>query len=88
MKRLQNERQLNATREKLKMLEEQYEKSKKRPGGNEYVRELTLGSLGRRIKQLKEEIMWYECHARVREPSSPAAVSTSKPGEASSTCTN
>ena len=88
MKRLQNERQLNATREKLKMLEEQYEKSKKRPSGNEYVRELTLGSLGRRIKQLKEEIMWYECHARVREPIGSAAATISNAGGPSAPCTN
>jgi hypothetical protein len=88
MKRLQNERQLNATREKLKILEEQYEKSKNRPSGNEYLWELTLGSLGRRIKQLKEEIMWYECHACVRELSGPAVASTSIPGEASAPCTN
>jgi hypothetical protein len=88
MKRLQNERQLNATREKLKMLEEQYEKSKNRPGGNEYVRELTLGSLGRRIKQLKEEIIWYEAHARVRESVGAAAAPMPNPGETSAPCTN
>ena len=88
MKRLQNERQLNATREKLKMLEEQHEKSKKRPGNNEHVRELTLGSLGRLIKQLKEEIMWYECHAGVREPVGSAAATTSNAGGPSAPCTN
>ncbi len=86
--RLKNERQLNATRDKLLMLEEQYEKSKKRQGGNEHVRALTLGSLARRIKQLKEEIMWYECHARAHR-SSPAAVASSLgPGETSTPCTN
>jgi hypothetical protein len=88
MKRLHNERQLNATREKLKMLEEQYERSKTRAGGDEYVRELTLGSLGRRIKQLKEEIMWYECHARVREPVGSAAATVLPSGGTSTPCTN
>jgi hypothetical protein len=88
-KRLQNERQLNATRDKLKLLEEQCAKTKARHDGNEHVLELTLASLGRRIKQLKEEIMWYECHARVREPSAAAAVAPSpNPGETSSPCTN
>ena len=55
--RLQNERQLNFTREKLRMLQEQYEAAKQRPMANEYVRELTLSSLGRLIKQLQEEIL-------------------------------
>ena len=36
-----------------------------------YVKELTLRSLGRLIKQLKEEKIWYECHAGIRKPSSP-----------------
>ena len=69
MKRLQNERQLNATREKLQMLQEHYEEARQRTGDDQHVRELTLRTLGRLIKQLKEEIIWYECHARVREPS-------------------
>jgi hypothetical protein len=86
--RLQNERQLQATREKLQMLEEQYEATRQRPGDNERLRELTLSTLGRLIKQLKEEIMWYESHARAREPSSPAVTSLPNTGETSSPCTN
>jgi hypothetical protein len=88
MRRLQNERQLNATRDKLRMLQENYEMIRQRTGGNEHVRELTLRSFGRLIKQLKEEIMWYECHARIREPGGPAVASLPKPGETSSPCTN
>ena len=86
--RLQNERQVNFTRDKLKMLQEQYEAAKQRPMANEYVRELTLASLGRLIKQLKEEIMWYECHAGVREPVGSAAATTSNAGGPSAPCTN
>ena len=87
-KRLQNERQLNATRDKLKLLEGQYEKTKQRPGGNEHVRELVLGSLARRIKQLREEIMLYESHFRVRPSSGPAVASASNPGGTSTPCTS
>jgi hypothetical protein len=86
--RLQNERQLNTTRDKLNMLQEQYAATKQRECDNEYVRELTLRSLGRLIKQLKEEIARYECHARVREPISPAVTPTPHSGETSSPCTN
>ncbi len=86
--RLQNERQLNATRDKLKLLEGQYEKTKTRPGGNEHLRELVLGSLARRIKQLREEIMWYESHSRVRPSSGLAVASASNPGGTSTPCTN
>ena len=50
--------------------------------------ELTLRSLKRLIKQLQEEIIWYESHARVRESSGSAVASISNPGEASSKCTN
>lgn len=88
MKKLHNTCQMNATRGKLKMLEEQYEKTKNRPGGDEHLRELTLGSLGRRIKQLKEEIMWYESHLLVREAGNPGATPIPYPGETSTPCTN
>ena len=86
--RLQNERQLNATRAKLKMLQEQYKATSQRLADNERLRELTLSSLGRLIKQLREEIIWYECHARVREPSGAPAAPMSNTGETSTPCTN
>ena len=85
--RLQNERQLNVTRDKLKLLQEQYQATKP-PCDNERVRELTLCSLGRLIKQFQEEIIWYESHARVREPSGPATAPMAHTGETSSPCTN
>jgi hypothetical protein len=57
---LQSKRELEVTREKLKMLEEQYEATRNKPGADEHVRELTLQSLKRLMNQLKEEIVRYE----------------------------
>ncbi len=88
MKRLQNERQLNATREKLQMLQQNYEMIRQRTGGNQHTRELTLRSFGRLIKQLKEEIIWYECHAGVREPVDSAVATILNTGGPSAPCTN
>jgi hypothetical protein len=53
--------QLENTRIKLKMLEEQYAKLQSEPAENAYTRRLTLQSLQRWIKQLKEEILRCEC---------------------------
>jgi hypothetical protein len=86
--RLKNERQLNFTREKLKMLREQYEMTKRRPFDNEELRELSLSSLGRLIKQLQEEIVIYECHVRSGKPSGPAVTPLPNTGETSTPCTN
>jgi len=57
---LQSDRELEVTREKLRMLEEQYEAARNRPGTDERVRQLTLQSLKKLINQLKEEIVRYE----------------------------
>jgi hypothetical protein len=86
--RLQNERQLNATREKLQMLQEQYQTTKQRPCDNERLRELTLCSLSRHIKQFQEEIIWYECHSGSREHNSLVVTPTPNTGETSTPCTN
>jgi hypothetical protein len=53
---LQSHRELKATREKLRLLEERYEAEKREQGGDEHVRELSMRSLKRLINQLKEEI--------------------------------
>jgi hypothetical protein len=58
-----NTAQLENTRTKLKMLEEQCAKLQSEPAENAYTRRLTLRSLQRWIKQLKEEILRYECKA-------------------------
>jgi hypothetical protein len=61
--RLQSWRELEVTREKLRLLEERYRLILNRPCDNEHVRELTLHSLKRLINQMKEEIAVFECHA-------------------------
>jgi hypothetical protein len=58
-----NQSQLQNTRNKLKLLEDQYANLKSQPSENAYTRELTLRSLQRWIKELKEEILRYECKA-------------------------
>ena len=60
---LRNTRELEVTREKLRLLEEQYQAARTRSGTDEHVRELTLRSLKKLINQLKEEIARFECHA-------------------------
>lgn len=59
---LQNARELETTREKLKALEDRYDESRKETNGDAHVRELSQRSLKRLINQLKEEIVWYEVH--------------------------
>ncbi len=51
---LQNHRELEATPEKLRLLEERYEANKREQGGDEHVRELSRRSIKRLINQLKE----------------------------------
>jgi hypothetical protein len=58
---LRSQRECDNTREKLRLLEEHYERKRKEPADNAYVRELTLGSLKKTINQLKEEIARFEC---------------------------
>jgi len=63
---LQTQQGLEATRNKLKMLEEQYEATQRTLGADEHVRELTLQSLRKLINQLKEEIVRYESRMSVQ----------------------
>ena len=62
---LQSERELEVTREKLRLLEECYEQERREPDGDAHVQELTLRSLKRMINQLKEEIVRFESRAAV-----------------------
>jgi hypothetical protein len=66
MGQLKNETELKNTREKLRMLEEQYAAAQVRTPGNEHVRQLTLHSLKKLINQLTEEIVRFEVHAGMR----------------------
>jgi hypothetical protein len=63
---LQSQRELEATRIKLCMLEERYEADKRQEGGDEHVRELSMRSLKRLINQLKEEIARFESRSSLR----------------------
>ena len=56
-----NPSQLENARGKLKLLEEQCASLKSQPAENAYTRDLTLQALQRWIKELKEDILRYEC---------------------------
>jgi hypothetical protein len=57
---IENRRQLENTRMKLKELEQLYIQTQQGPATSEHVRELTLRSLKKRINQFKEEITRFE----------------------------
>jgi type VI protein secretion system component VasK len=57
---IENRQQLQNTRAKLEQLERLYSTTRDRPASSEHVRELTLGSLKKRINQFKEEIARFE----------------------------
>jgi hypothetical protein len=63
---LQSHRELEATREKLRLLQERYEANRREEGGDEHVRELSRRSLKRLINQLKEEIARFESRSSLR----------------------
>lgn len=60
---LKSRKEVENTRKKLRMLEEQYEAARQEPGRDEYVRDVELQSLKGLINQLKEEISRFECRA-------------------------
>jgi hypothetical protein len=62
---LQSHRELEATCEKLRMLEERYEANKRETSGEEHVRELSMRSLKQLINQLKEEIARFKSRSSV-----------------------
>jgi hypothetical protein len=63
-----NTKQLENTRTKLKLLEEEHARLKSERTENAYTRQLTLQALQRWIKELKEEIVRYELHQRQDQP--------------------
>ncbi len=63
---IDNERQIEATRDKLRLLEETYEQVDARSTGTPHTRELTKRSLKGLINQLKEEIARHAAHAGPR----------------------
>jgi hypothetical protein len=63
---LKSHRELDASREKLRLLEERYEASRQEKGGDEHVRELSERSFKRLINQLKEEIARFQSRASLK----------------------
>lgn len=61
---IKNQFQLDNTRAKLRLLEDQYASLRSQPAENAYTRELTLRAFQSWIKRLKEEILRYECRAK------------------------
>lgn len=59
---IQNRRQLDNTREKLKILEGRLRDLDGEPAANIRTRELTKRSLKKLVNQLKEEIVRFEAH--------------------------
>ncbi len=70
---IENRRQLENTRRKLRDLEELYVRTQQGPATSEHVRELTLRSLKKRINQFKEEITRFEAHVNPTPPSDSSA---------------
>ena len=64
--KLKNYRELEVTRQKLRMLEEHYEESRSREKGDKHIRELSMRSIKRLINQLKEQIARYESRQAVK----------------------
>ena len=54
--------ELEATREKLKLLQQRYDATRDESPQDAHVQELTLRSLKQLINQLKEEITRFESH--------------------------
>ncbi len=63
---LQNERQLEHTREKLARLESRYQALQQETDTDEEIRQLSMESVAGLIKQLKEEIATFECRQPAR----------------------
>jgi hypothetical protein len=63
---LQSLRELEVTREKLRLLEERYEANKCEQGGDQHVREISMRSLKRLINRLKEEIARFESRGSMK----------------------
>jgi flagellar biosynthesis chaperone FliJ len=63
---LRSDRELANTREKLRMLEEEYKATRNDRSEKAAVRAVALRSLKRLINQLHEEIARYEAHQAVR----------------------
>jgi hypothetical protein len=62
---IETKQQLLNSKEKLRQLEEHYQRRKDEPTDNDYARQVSLRSLRRLMNQLKEEIIRFEAHHKV-----------------------
>jgi hypothetical protein len=62
---LKSRKELDFTREKLRILEERYAATERQEGGDEHVRELSMQSLKKLINQLTEEIVRFEARMKI-----------------------
>lgn len=85
---LQSQREMDATCEKLRMLQERYEMIQRQPMADQHVRELTLRSLKRMINQLQEEIVRFEGRASVRMTNAQESQPTLFRGGTNPSCTS
>jgi hypothetical protein len=86
--KLTSQREYEVTCEKLAELQEHYSEAQSRQTENAFVKEMTLRSLGRLIKQLQEEKITYECHAGLRKPPVPVETTAANTGDTPAPCTN
>ena len=63
---LKDEREVEVTREKLRLLESRYEALCQEPLTDSHIRELTLRSLRRMINQMQEDIVRFQSRASLR----------------------
>jgi hypothetical protein len=74
---LNDEREVEVTREKLRSLEARYQAVSQDPGDDAHVQELTLRSLKGLINQMKEEIARFEARRSPRAARSSSTVTRS-----------
>jgi hypothetical protein len=60
---LNDEREVEVTREKLRLLESRYEALCREPATDAHIRELTLRSFRRMINQMQEDIVRFQSRA-------------------------
>lgn len=59
---VKNQQEVNATLDKIRLLQDRYTELQREPVEDRHVRELTLRSLKRTINQMREEIARFETH--------------------------
>jgi hypothetical protein len=67
---IESRRELEVTRDKLRLLEKRLEELKKEPAANRRAHEWSVRSLTQTVNQLKEEIARFESRAKGAAPSS------------------